>query len=193
VFVILVNINRKGQTASRPDQVKAAAEGDWVAADDTLDQYGDVLVAVRRNRVLGAYDILSWERTQHGKARFELRESEAFASLVGEESPVRWRRGQANPVAYIDTGTVDPAAATQAVTSTSTKKPRRGMHRIVIETKGLSDTDAARLHYALVTMAKSTGRLHDFRTTSLVREMKQAAEDLGLTYRSAPSPKKQPD
>jgi hypothetical protein len=67
-------------------------------------------------------------------------------------------------------------------------RPRRVVHRITIETKGLSDDDAAQFHHALITLAKSTGCLHDYRTTSQVGEMKKAKEDLGFEYRSDDSP-----
>lgn len=67
-------------------------------------------------------------------------------------------------------------------------KPRRQVHRITIETKYLTDEEAARLHVALLTVAGATGRLHRYRTTSLVREVREATDYLSFKYVSAPAP-----
>lgn len=186
-MAILVNIRRTGADAATPDQVRRAASGDWVISPAALDDHGDILLAIRRSRIVGAYDILSWEQLDSGRVRFDLRDSPELAAHVGTESPRTWQRGQANPVLLIDTAALDdPEPATQAATPA-----RRGVHRVVIETKGLTDQAAAQLHHVLITAAGATGHLHDYRTTSLVREMRAAKAALDYPYRSAASPKAQ--
>ena len=69
-------------------------------------------------------------------------------------------------------------------------KPRRVVHRITIETKGMTDEDAAALHHALVAVASAHGHLHQFNSTSLVGEMKSAKDAADYSYASAKSPKK---
>jgi hypothetical protein len=186
--VIVVNIRRSGDAASTVEQVRDAAAGDWVVSSDTLDIYGDVLLAVRSGRVRGAFDVMGWSAADGGRIRFDLRESDQYSWLVGEESPVKWKKGQSNPVMYLDTADVGDEVPNVAATRVA--RPRRGVHRIVIETKGLSDDQAAKLHHALITVAKTTGAVHDFRCTSLVREMTAAKDALSYDYRSAPSPRK---
>ncbi|MET8204179.1 hypothetical protein [Micromonospora taraxaci] len=186
--MIAVNIRRSGDDASTPEQVREAAAGDWVLSSRTLDVYGDVLLAVRNGRVRGAFDILGWEPVDGGRIRFDLRESDEYSWLVGGESPVKWKQGQSNPVVYLDTDDVGEKPPSGAVAQAV--RPRRGVHRIVVETRGLSDDQAAQLHHTLITVAGMTGALHNYRATSLVREMVAARETLSFDYRSANSPKK---
>ncbi|WP_458682463.1 hypothetical protein [Prescottella equi] len=165
-----------------------AASGNWVVSESALDEYGDVVLAILHNRVVGAFDLLSWKEAENGRYQFELRASEDYAALVGQDSPRQWKRGQANPVAFVD---LDVPAANADIAPAP--KPRRGIHRITIETKGLSDAEAARLHHALIIVAKASGHLHDYRTTSLVREMKAAQEEAAFPYASAKAPRAQKD
>ncbi|MDG4779848.1 hypothetical protein O7614_09355 [Micromonospora sp. WMMD961] len=186
--MIAVNIRRSGDDASTPEQVREAASGDWVLSSRTLDMHGDVLLAVRNGRVRGVFDILGWEPVDGGRIRFDLRESDEYSWLVGGESPVKWKQGQSNPVVYLNTDDVSEKAPSGSVAQVV--RPRRGVHRIVIETRGLSDDQAAQLHHTLITVAGMTGALHNYRATSLVREMAAAQETLSYDYRSANSPKK---
>ncbi|WGL52129.1 hypothetical protein P5P86_19525 [Nocardioides sp. BP30] len=188
--MILVNVRKSGSDAITSEQLRDAAAGDWVIAESNADAYGDVLLGVRRNVVVGAYDILGWEAVESGRIRFEVVDSEEFSGLVGAASPLKWKRGQANPVLYLDTSEVAAAEAPSniAASAVAPRKPRRAVHRVVIETKGLDDDAAARLHHALITVAASTGCLHDYRTTSQVGEMRRAQEATSYTYVSAKSP-----
>lgn len=186
VTVIIVNIRRSGDDAATIEQVMEAASGDWVLSESGVDAYGDVLLAVRAGRVRGAFDILGWEQVGSGRIRFYLRVSEDLGWIVGQESPVRWRQGQSNPVMFLDTESVTDESSQNHKPPV---KPRRGVHRIVLETKGLSDEQAARLHHALITIAMTTGAMHNVRTTSLVREMRSAKDSLDYDYSSASSPK----
>ena len=184
--MIAVNIRKSGDTASTSAQVMEAAAGDWAMSEGAVEEHGDVLVAVRRNTVLGAFDILSWDLVEGGRIRFELAPSPEYAGLVGQPSPALWKRGQSNPVVLLDTDAVDAAPASALAAE---KKPRRGVHRLTIEWKGMSDKQAAELHLALLTMAGTSGKMSNFRTTSLVGEMKRAKDNLEFSYVSAKSPK----
>ncbi|MBY6435488.1 hypothetical protein HQ602_03740 [Rhodococcus kroppenstedtii] len=73
---------------------------------------------------------------------------------------------------------------------TGTDKPRRKVHRITIETEGLTDEEAATLHHTLITVASGTNKLHNYRSTALVREMRAAKERAEFTYVSAKAPTK---
>jgi hypothetical protein len=184
--MIAVNVRKSGDTASTQAQVMEAAAGDWALSEGAVEEHGDVLLAVRRNTVLGAFDILNWDLVEGGRVRFELDPSPEYAGLVGQPSPAIWKRGQSNPVVLLDTDDVDAAPASVMAAE---KRPRRGVHRLTIEWKGLSDTQAAELHLALLTMAGTSGKMSNFRTTSLVGEMKRAKDNLEFTYVSAKSPK----
>ena len=190
-MTVLVNIRRSGASAADANEIMEAASGNWVVSESALDEYGDVVLAVLHNRVVGAYDLLSWEASDEpNRIRFELRPSEDFAGLVGQDSPRRWKKGQANPVAFVE---LAAPSRDEGVGEAATLKRRRGTHRIVIETKGLSDEAAAQLHHALIVVAKTSGHLHDYRTTSLVREMKAALEAANFNYGSAAAPRAQRD
>lgn len=103
--MILVNIKKSGRDAVTEEQLRQAAAGDWVVSDDTLRMYGDHLVAVRDNRVLGVWTIVGHTRRDDGRARFNLAVAdEPATSLVGKLSPVQWVRGAANPVKIFDAG-----------------------------------------------------------------------------------------
>ncbi|ARE38160.1 hypothetical protein M2405_004263 [Rhodococcus erythropolis] len=189
-MAVLVNIRRSGASTADATEIMEAASGDWVLSESALDEFGDVVFAILHNRVVGAFDLLSWEEVEGRRFRFELRPSEDYAAFVGQDSPRPWKKGQANPVAFWELA--DLADGPKADENPA-PKPRRGVHRITIETKGLSDAEAARLHHALIIVAQSSGALHDYRTTSLVREMKKAQEDAQFSYRSAASPRAQKD
>lgn len=185
-MAVLVNIRRSGASAVDAAEIMAAASGNWVVSVGALDEYGDVVLAVMHNRVVGAFDLLSWEDVEDGRVRFELRESEDYAALVGQDSPRLWKRGQANPIAFVDLDVPVTSSDTEAAAA---PKPRRGIHRITIETKGLSDTAAAQLHHTLLVVAGASGYLYNHRSTSLVREMKEAQEAAQYSYSSARAPR----
>ncbi|GEM_PF-6589289 len=189
-MAILVNIRRSGASAADANEIMEAASGNWVVSENALDEYGDVVLAILHNRVVGAFDLLSWKEAENGRYHFELRPSEDYAALVGRDSPRQWKQGQANPVAFVDSDDLDTSGNTSEAPA---PKPRRGVHRIVIETKGLSDAEAARLHHALIVVANASGHLHDYRTTSLVREMKAAQDEAVFPYGSAKAPRAQKD
>ena len=187
--MILVNVRRSARDAVTPEQLRDAARGDWAnLTDESIDEYGDLLLAVKHNKVVGAWSIASAERLDDDRIRFELRDDPELEVWVGADSPVQWKRGQANPVALIDT---DDADSRRPSTSSSRRAPasqRRRTHRITIETKDLGDEEAARLHHVLLTTAMASGTVTNYRSTSLVREMKAAQEALSYDYQSAPSP-----
>ena len=186
-MAVLFNIRRSGVSATNEAQVMEAAAGDWVISEDALQRYGNVALAILQNQVVGAFDVLSWFFTDEGRARLELRPSETFEYLVGQPSPRQWKKGQANPVALVDLEPDDGPVAVEA--ASAEPAARRQVHRICIETKGLGDQEAAALHHALIVVANTSGRLHNYSSTSLVREMSAAKEAADIVYVSAKSPR----
>lgn len=146
---------------------------------------------MRGNRVVGAWRIGGHQRVNEGKVRFHLREDPVLGGWAGHDSPVKWRRGQANPVAYAEGSANPPEANKSAGAATHRRTPaaaRRRTHRITIETYDLGDDAAARLHHTLLTVAGLTGKLCDCRATSLVGEIERAKTELNYNYSSAANP-----
>lgn len=191
--MILVNLRQSTTPASTAIEIRDAAASAWAnVSDSAMDQYGDYVLAVRDNVVTGVFSLRNWERLDDGRVEFTLDAAPAeLDGLVGGDSPLRWKRGQANPVMYLETPDRMEDLTTASPSDSPTRRPahaRRRTHRITIETRGLSDDAAADLHHALITMARMTGRVHTFRTTSLVGEMEDAKARSDYSYESAPSP-----
>lgn len=113
--MIVVNINRSGAKAVTPEQIAEVSRGYWVLSEGSIKEYGDVLVAVRKNVVVGAWNIMGHGRAgngvDEGKAVFTLGPSPDFEYLIGQESPAVWTPGQANPVKLIETATMQQKAS----------------------------------------------------------------------------------
>lgn len=92
-------------------------------------------------------------------------------------------------IGRIYTRTEVESAATPTSDASETK-PRRKVHRICIETTNVTAAQAAALHHALITVASTLGRLHNYNSTSLTREISAAKDAADYAYRSARSPKK---
>jgi hypothetical protein len=77
-----------------------AVLGIWPIAADSLDTYGDVLLAVFNNVVVAAYDISDYTRGEDNKVTFAGQDSPSWAHLVGQPNPGKhWgRQGDAWPV-----------------------------------------------------------------------------------------------
>lgn len=104
--MILVNINRSGAKAVTAKQIEGAAQGAWVLSESSEQEYADFLVAVRKNVVVGVWKIAHVEREDDGRATFELKPTTKFKDLLGQEPPVIWTQGQANPVKLVETATM---------------------------------------------------------------------------------------
>ncbi|MEU2201675.1 hypothetical protein [Isoptericola sp. NPDC019482] len=125
--MILVNINRSGAKAVTPEQIKDVARGAWVLSESSEKEYADVLVAVRKNTVVGAWDIAKTKREDDGRATFVLKKkSSEFEDLIGQESPVVWTQGQANPVKLVETTTMQQKSSAVELT-------REGNRRVQLD------------------------------------------------------------
>jgi len=109
--VIIVNVNKSGARAVTDEQVREAAVGAWVLSDSSEQMFGDYLVAVRKNIVIGAWTIEGSSRDDEGKVVFEVGVAPDLGDMIGQPSPVEWRQGQANPVKLVDTKTLRQEAS----------------------------------------------------------------------------------
>lgn len=94
-----------GRLDSRPRDVRSCTECWWDIADATLTGYADLVVAVADNVITGIFEIRGWQRDPQvvgkvpgGKVVFDLAEAADWQWLIGQDSPVTWRKSQANPV-----------------------------------------------------------------------------------------------
>ena len=113
--VIVVTINRSGAKAVTPEQIEEVSRGAWVLSERSEQEYADVLVAVRKNVVVGVWTITGVDRVADGpdagKAVFSVAPAPDFEYLVGQESPAVWTRGQANPIKLLETATMQQKAS----------------------------------------------------------------------------------
>ena len=83
--------------------------GEWAGiAPHNIQQYGDVLVGLYRNTIVGVYDI-DHAKTEYvqGKVKFAGAPSTAWAHVVGKHNPGRpWMQGSGDLVQYLNTSTV---------------------------------------------------------------------------------------
>jgi len=94
--------------------------GDWPDVDEqSIKQYGDVLVGIYRNTVVAVYDIDPEKTTTvtGGATRFGGTPSSAWSHLVGQPNPGEaWGPGgYTKPVQYLDTRTVNLSASSADV------------------------------------------------------------------------------
>jgi hypothetical protein len=118
-----------------------------------------------------------------GRLSFVLTPSERYGHLVGTASPVTWKQGQSNPVAYVPTKELFTTTSAHAlVTSPSATRTRSGNrrrdHHITIKVRDLGDEASARLFVALLAQAASTGCLHEYTSTLQVREYRSAHNEV---------------
>ncbi len=109
--MIIVNVNRSGARAVTDEQVREAAVGAWVLSEASEQLFGDYLLAVRKNIVIGAWAIEGSSRDHEGKVTFEVSAAPELNDMVGQASPVEWKQGQANPVKLVETKTLRQEAS----------------------------------------------------------------------------------
>lgn len=82
--------------------------GDWTRVSDAaIEQYGDVVVGVYRGRVVSAFDVTGFTRSDEGLVIFAGVPSQKWAWLIGSEVPGGpWKRGEARPVRYFESSAV---------------------------------------------------------------------------------------
>lgn len=107
MLAVNITASLSGRLDDRPRDVSACAEGWWVISDSTLRDYADHVLAVAENVIAGVYRVQRWERAANGKVVFNLAPAPEWQWLVGQDSPVTWRRGQANPVRKVGGVLVD--------------------------------------------------------------------------------------
>lgn len=114
--MLAVNITTSlhNQDEDRAGDVRACAERWWTVSKATLTT-ADELLAVADNKVVGVFRITDWNRDpdHNDKVVFQLAEAPHWQWLVGQESPVTWARGQANPVRKIAGVTVNELRSRQ--------------------------------------------------------------------------------
>ena len=122
--MIIVNVNK----TSPGHGVRASAASSWLIAEWRLNRFGDYLVAVERNVVVGVFKIDGWSRKggAKGPVTFDLTEVDLApgAVAVGDPSPDPWLAGQRWPVKYLSTeALVMRTAASVAVSAVDVLVP----------------------------------------------------------------------
>lgn len=106
MLAVNVTASVAGTLDGRGSDVQECARRWWVISEATLKGYGDQLLAVADNRVVGVYAIRGWSRDPNAanKVVLDLDPAGEWQWLVGQDSPVTWARGQANPVRKVEAG-----------------------------------------------------------------------------------------
>jgi hypothetical protein len=87
--------------------------GSWAKVSDAaIAEYGDAVLGIHKNTVVSAFDITGHGRGADDRVTFRGHPSPAWGHLVGGPNPGRtWVRGQARPVQYLDTATLESGDA----------------------------------------------------------------------------------
>lgn len=129
--MIAVNVNRSYKAGMSLAELLEIGAGEWAGIGDAaLAEYagpGETLVLVAYNTMVGAATITGATRGENGKITFDLTPDPARTQEVsGIPFPEPWVRGQARPVRYISTETIDAAiAASGAIPDEDTRPPRQ--------------------------------------------------------------------
>src|SRR5665648_260022 len=134
--MILVNINKSGAKAVTAEQIEEAAAGAWVLSEKSEEEYADVLVAVRKNTVVGVWTIEEVYRGEDSRASFTLSDAPDFADLVGQPSPVEWKQGAANPVKLVETATLQQKSSEVELTPQGNQRVRLERWTLVVYPDG---------------------------------------------------------
>jgi hypothetical protein len=105
MIALNITTSLRGDLDDRAQDVQACAEKWWVISDATLNGYADQVLAVADNVIVGVFDVLGWDRDQasSNKVVFDLKSSSEWQWVIGQDSPVTWTKGQANPVRKLGT------------------------------------------------------------------------------------------
>lgn len=155
--VIIVNINRSGARAKTQEEIRAAAIGYWVVSATSAEAYGDYLVAVRKNVVVGVWSILNIRRDEGGKVIFDVGTAPDLEDMIGEASPVEWRQGQANPVKLVDTRTLRPESSEVEVTPQGNRRVQLDGWTLVVYPDGKARIQAPDTGQKLIVEAAFPG------------------------------------
>src|SRR4051812_38781911 len=105
MLALNITTSLRGDLDERSRDVQSCAEKWWVVSDSTLNGYADQILAVADNTVAGVFDVRGWRRDPEAgdKVVFDLAPAADWQGLVGQDSPITWQRGQANPVRKVGT------------------------------------------------------------------------------------------
>jgi hypothetical protein len=105
MLALNISTSLRGELDGRPSDVRSCAERWWAISDSTLAGYADQIMAVGGNVVAGVFNVRGWRRDPAAgdKVVFDLVEASEWQWLVGQDSPVTWRKSQANPVRKVGT------------------------------------------------------------------------------------------
>lgn len=105
MIALNITTSLRGDLDDRSQDVQVCAEKWWVISDATLNGYADQVLAVADNIIVGVFDVGGWQRdpSNSNKVVFDLQPSGEWQWVIGQESPVTWTRGQANPVRKLGT------------------------------------------------------------------------------------------
>jgi len=105
MLALNITASLRGEFDDRPRDVQSCAERWWAIADGTLAGYGDQVLAVANNVIVGVFDVRGWQRDPdaNNKIVFDLASAAEWQGLVGQDSPVIWHPGRANPVRKLGT------------------------------------------------------------------------------------------
>ena len=105
MLALNITTSLNGKLDDRPRDVQSCAQRWWAVADGTLGGYADQVLAVANNVIVGVFDVRGWQRDPDAdnKVVFDLAPAVEWQWLVGQDSPVTWHRGQANPVRKLGT------------------------------------------------------------------------------------------
>ena len=105
MLALNISASLRGELDGRPTDVRSCTECWWAIADSTLAGYADQILAVGGNAVAGVFNVRGWRRdpAADNKVVFDLVEAPEWQWLIGQDSPVTWRKSQANPVRKVGT------------------------------------------------------------------------------------------
>lgn len=140
--MIIVNVNKSAAKAVTEEEIRWAAEGAWLLSEASERLYGDYLVAVRKNVVIGAWKIDGSEWDADGRASFNVLPAPELADMVGQPSPVEWKQGAANPVKLVDTRTLRQESSDVEMTPQGNRRVQLDGWTLVVYPEGRARVQA---------------------------------------------------
>lgn len=144
--MILVSVGQSWTASHSREEADGAISGDWptragVTRED-IEANADVLLALKRGRIVAARTITNVVPTQGGRrVQFELADPPPdVAALVGQRAPqaALWRRGEAWPIKVADTSAALAAMPTTLPMTEASQPVALGVFRVqVIEGRHL--------------------------------------------------------
>lgn len=149
-MVIIVNVNKSAARAVTDKDIREAAEGAWLLSEASERRYGDYLVAVRKNVVIGVWKIEGSQWDEDGRVTFDVGPAPDLADMVGQPSPVEWKQGAANPVKLVDTRTLRQESSDVEVTPQGNRRVQLDGWTLVVYPEGRARVQAPETKLRLV-------------------------------------------